>query len=49
MQIHRSYLVNIRQADGVVGNQLRIGDQLLPISRSKREKVIEQLIGDRLL
>ena len=49
VQIHRSYLVNIRQADGVVGNQLRIGSQLLPISRSKREEVIEQLIGDRLL
>lgn len=49
VQIHRSYLINLRRADGVVGNQVRVGDQLLPISRSKREEVIAQLIGDRLL
>ncbi len=48
-QIHRSYLVNLDRVDGVEGNQVRIGDKRLPISRSKREEVMERLLGDRLL
>ncbi len=49
VQIHRSYLVNLERVDGVDGNQLRIGDRLLPISRSKREAVLQRLVGNRLL
>ncbi len=49
VQIHRSYLVNLQRVDGVDGNQLRIGNQLLPVSRSRREAVFGRLLGDRLL
>ena len=49
IRIHRSYLVNKRWVDAIVGNQVRIGDRLLPISRSNRETVLQSLIGDRLL
>ncbi len=49
IQIHRSYLVNIHRVDAIVGNQVRIGDTLLPISRNKREEVREKLVGGRLL
>lgn len=49
LRIHRSYLVNIHYVEGVIGNQVRVGKELLPISRSKREEVMRRLVGDRLL
>jgi DNA-binding LytR/AlgR family response regulator len=48
-QIHRSYLVNLRAVEAIVGNQVRIGQQLLPVSRPNREALESKLVGDRLL
>ena len=47
--VHRSYLVNLAHVDGMDGNQLRIWDTLLPVSRAKREEVRRRLLGDQLL
>ncbi|CAH1001872.1 Sensory transduction protein LytR [Neolewinella maritima] len=49
VQIHRSYLVHIDAVDGIAGHQVRIGEKLLPISRSNRDSVLRRLLGDRLL
>jgi len=43
MQVHRSYIVNVNKIDAVVGNQLRIGDKMIPIGRSQREDVMNRL------
>ncbi|MFK8163628.1 MAG: LytR/AlgR family response regulator transcription factor [Lewinella sp.] len=48
-QIHRSYLINLKAVDAIVANQVRIGTQLLPISRPNREELERRLVGDRLL
>ncbi|WP_273446974.1 LytR/AlgR family response regulator transcription factor [Neolewinella agarilytica] len=48
-QIHRSYVVNLKAVEAIVGNQLRIGPQLLPVSRSKRAELERRLVGNRLL
>ena len=49
VQIHRSYLVRLAAVEALDGNQVRIGDALLPVSRSKREEVERRLVGGRLL
>lgn len=47
-QIHKSYLVNIRHISKVTGNQVYIGDNLLPIGRTYREGFInDYLEGDK--
>ncbi|MEM9929777.1 MAG: LytTR family DNA-binding domain-containing protein [Bacteroidota bacterium] len=48
-QIHRSYVVNLKAVEAIVGNQVRIGAALLPVSRPNREALEKKLVGDRLL
>lgn len=48
-RIHRSYLINLRAVEAIVGHQVRIGETLLPVSRPNREALEEQLVGGRLL
>lgn len=49
LQTHRSYLVNLKMIDAIDGNQVRIGEKLLPVSRSNREELERRLVGGRLL
>lgn len=46
---HRSYLVRLGAVTALEGNQLRIGERLLPVSRSQRSALERALVGDRLL
>jgi DNA-binding LytR/AlgR family response regulator len=46
---HRSYLVRLGAVTALEGNQVRIGDHLLPVSRSHRADLELALVGDRLL
>jgi DNA-binding LytR/AlgR family response regulator len=48
-QIHRSYVVNLKAVEAIVGNQLRIGQELLPVSRANRAELERRLVGNRLL
>jgi len=48
-QIHRSYLINLRAVDAIVGHQVRIGETLLPVSRPNRAELERRLVGNRLL
>ncbi|NJC25956.1 LytR/AlgR family response regulator transcription factor [Neolewinella antarctica] len=48
-RIHRSYLIRLAAVEAIVGNQVRIGAKLLPISRPNREALTERLTGGRLL
>ncbi|HAA11986.1 MAG TPA: DNA-binding response regulator [Cytophagales bacterium] len=49
LQPHKSYLVNIAAVEAVEGNQLVIGATKIPIGRTNREVIFEQLIQARLL
>lgn len=42
MQIHRSFVVNLPQVDGVIGNMLLIGKQKLPVSKPHRREVFSK-------
>lgn len=43
-QIHKSYLVNVQHISKVTGNQVYIGDNLLPIGRTYREGFIQDYL-----
>ena len=46
-QIHKSYLINVHHISKVSGNQVYIGDNLLPIGRTFREGFIKDYLeGD---
>ena len=45
VQIHRSYLVRLGAVAALDGNQVRIGETLLPVSRSRREGVARRFLG----
>ena len=46
---HKSYLVAKDKITSVEGNQIFVGQQIIPISRHYREAVIETLINQKLL
>lgn len=43
VRVHRSYIINIDAIDGFEGNQLLLGNTLVPISKPYREKVFGML------
>ncbi len=49
LRTHKSYLIAKDKIDSVEGNQIFVGQQIVPISRHYRESVIEALIGSNLL
>ncbi|WKN45704.1 LytR/AlgR family response regulator transcription factor [Tunicatimonas pelagia] len=49
IQTHKSYLVAKDKITSVEGNQIFIGQQIIPISRHYRESVMEALINQKLL
>lgn len=42
-RIHRSYIVNMDRVDGLEGNQVRIGEKLLPIGGTYKSEVLRRL------
>lgn len=49
LRVHRSYLVAVARVERIAGNEICVGGQLLPLSRSLRAEVLERLLNDRLL
>ncbi len=49
MQVHRSYIVNITKVDAIVGNQLKVGNQLIPIGRNQKDEVVNRLLYNRTI
>ncbi len=45
IRIHKSYIVNINSIKSLVGNQIQISDQKLPIGKSYRLMVKKQISG----
>lgn len=44
IQIHRSYIVNLKHVNGKIGNCLKIGDRLFAIGRKYREIVMSHFV-----
>lgn len=43
MQVHRSYIVNLKWVKGWRSDTLFIGDATIPISRNRRQEVVARL------
>lgn len=48
LQVHKSFIVAIDQVDGMEGNELLIGNARIPIGRSYKNSVLEQIINRNL-
>lgn len=46
---HKSYIVSASKIDHIEGNDIRIGDHHIPISRTIKEEVLEKLLKGRFL
>ena len=49
IQPHKSYLAAIDKIDSIKGNQLFIGEFIVPISKYLREEVLEKIVNRNLL
>ncbi len=49
LKVHKSYIVAAARIDSIEGNDIRIGDQHIPISRNQKDEVMEKLLKNRFL
>ena len=49
IQAHKSYLISKGKVQAIVGNQLMIGEYKIPIGRSLKDAVMQELVDGRLL
>jgi len=43
IQIHKSYIVSLKHISFIEGNQVKVGDEFLPIGNTFKEKLLERL------
>ena len=46
IRVHRSYIVPIEKIKTLDGNQVQIGDKLIPIGRSYKDDVLKRVFGE---
>lgn len=44
IRIHRSYIINLKHVESMIGNSLRIGGKLLPIGREYKEAFYDRVV-----
>ena len=49
LKVHKSYIVSIPKIDKIEGNQIRIGQHTVPISRNLKDEVMTKIVTDKLL
>jgi DNA-binding LytR/AlgR family response regulator len=49
VKTHKSYIVSTSKIDHIEGNDIRIANHHIPLSRSQREEVLERLLKGRFL
>lgn len=49
LKVHKSYIVAASKIDSIEGNDIRIGERHIPISRNQKEEVMEKLLKGRFL
>jgi len=49
IKVHKSFIVNISKIKSIEGNILHVGNEKIAISQNLREKVINQIIQDKMI
>ncbi|MDZ4794663.1 MAG: LytTR family DNA-binding domain-containing protein [Bacteroidota bacterium] len=49
LKVHKSYIVAASKIDTIEGNDIRIGQQHIPISRNQKEEVMDRLLKGKFL
>ena len=49
LQVHRSYVVNIKQIHSIEGNMLHIAARKIPVARNLREQVFNMILNNKLI
>src|SRR5688572_4404719 len=49
IRTHKSFIISASKIDNIDGNDIRIGEHHIPISRSAKEEVMEKLLRGRFL
>jgi len=49
LKVHKSYIVAAARIDSIEGNDIRIGQQHIPISRNLKEEVMDKLLKGKFL
>ena len=49
LKVHKSYIVSIPKIEKIEGNQIRIGQHTVPISRNLKDEVMIKVINGKLL
>lgn len=48
-KVHKSFMVALNKIDSLDGEQIRIGEHHIPISRNMREEVMERIVNKKLI
>jgi len=49
VKVHKSFVVNRSKIQSIDGNQVNVGIQKIPISQNLREKVLTEILKDRMI
>ncbi|WP_373523848.1 LytR/AlgR family response regulator transcription factor [Aquiflexum sp.] len=45
LRVHKTYIISKPKVKGIVGNEIDMGSKKIPFSRSRRNEIIEALVG----
>ncbi len=49
MKVHKSYIISAGKVSSIEGNEIRIGQHAIPVSRNLKEEVLEKLLKNKFL
>jgi DNA-binding LytR/AlgR family response regulator len=49
LKIHKSYIISLEKVNSIEGNEIKIGNHAIPVSRNLKDDVMERLLGNRFL
>lgn len=49
LKTHKSFIVPVKKVESIEGNELHIGNHLIPVSRNSKEEVMARLLGKNFL
>ena len=49
LKVHKSYIVAVSKIDSIEGNDIKVGEQHIPISRNQKDEVMEKLVKGKIL
>jgi DNA-binding LytR/AlgR family response regulator len=49
LKTHKSFIVSAEKIDSIEGNNIRMGNHDIPVSRNLREEVMEKLLKGKFL